>query len=278
MPAETCRLYLISPPALEIEKFSQQLKSAFDGGDVGAFQLRMKAPVIPAKAGILSAEDIEDSRLRGNDKQVSDDEILRAAEALIPICREYDVAFILNDSPELAKKCGADGVHLGQDDFLSSPSQGEGGEMVESSVENPHPSFLPKREKEKKKTLAEIRKLIGNDVVIGVSCHDSRHLAMEAGEDGADYVAFGAFYPTTSKSAEALAKYGTPDPDILNWWQTYMVLPCVAIGGINPLNCLPLVRAGADFIAVITAVWNHPESPKKAVEEFNKAIKDAGNL
>ncbi len=239
MPAETCRLYLISPPAIDLPRFCDSLKNAFSGGDVGSFQLRLK--------------------------NASDDEILRAAEALIPICREHEAAFILNDSPELAKKCGADGVHLGQDDFLSSPSpsQGEGGVRVE---------------KEKKKTLAQIRKLIGNDAVIGVSCHDSRHLAMVAGEEGADYVAFGAFYPTTSKSAEALAKYGTPDIDILNWWQTYMVLPCVAIGGINPLNCLPLVRAGADFIAVITAVWNHPESPKKAVEEFNKAIKEAGSL
>ncbi len=217
MLAETCRLYLISPPAIGLAVFSDKLKSAFDGGDVGSFQLRLK--------------------------NVSDDEILRAAEALIPICREREIAFILNDSPELARKSGADGVHLGQDD---------GG--VKSA-----------------------RKIVGKDAVIGVSCHDSRHLAMVAGEEGADYVAFGAFYPTKSKSAEALAKYGVPEPEILNWWQTYMVLPCVAIGGINPLNCLPLVRAGADFIAVITAVWEHEVSPKKAVEEFNKAIKDAGS-
>jgi thiamine-phosphate pyrophosphorylase len=211
-----CRLYLISPPAFELSHFSGQLKNALAGGDIGAFQLRLK--------------------------NAGDAEILRAAEELIPICREHEVAFIMNDRPDLAKKCGADGVHLGQDDG----------------------------------DVASARKLLGDDMVIGVSCHDSRHLAMEAGEQGADYVAFGAFYPTTSKSPEALAKYGTPAPDILNWWQTYMVLPCVAIGGINPLNCLPLVRAGADFIAAITAVWNHPESPKKAVEEFNKAIKDAG--
>jgi thiamine-phosphate pyrophosphorylase len=215
---ESCRLYLISPPVINLHDFSEQLKLAFDGGDVGAFQLRLK--------------------------NTSDDEILRAAEILIPICREREVAFILNDSPELAKKSGADGVHLGQDDG----------------------------------TVKAARKIIGADAVIGVSCHDSKHLAMVAGEDGADYVAFGAFYPTTSKSPEALAKYGIPTPEILNWWQTYMVLPCVAIGGINPLNCLPLVRAGADFIAAITAVWNHPESPKKAVEEFNKAIKDASDL
>lgn len=218
MLENSCRLYLISPPQIEPAAFAETLKLAFDGGDVGAFQLRLK--------------------------NVSDEEILRAAEVLIPICRERGVAFIFNDSPELAKKSGADGVHLGQDDG----------------------------------SVKAARKIIGADAIIGVSCHDSKHLAMEAGEDGADYVAFGAFYPTTSKSPEALAKYGTPTPEILNWWQTYMVLPCVAIGGINPLNCLPLVRAGADFIAVITAVWNHPESPKKAVEEFNKAIKDAGSL
>ncbi len=207
-----CRLYLISPPAIDLPKFSEQLKNAFDGGDVGSFQLRLK--------------------------NASDDGILRAAEALIPICREREIAFIMNDSPALAKKSGADGVHLGQDD----------GDVKAA------------------------RKLIGKDAVIGVSCHDSRHLAMVAGEDGADYVAFGAFYPTKSKSPEALAKYGVPSPEILNWWQTYMVLPCVAIGGINPLNCLPLVRAGADFIAVITAIWEHSHSPKKAVEEFNKAM------
>lgn len=253
-PENPCRLYLISPPAIDLPKFSEKLRSAFDGGDVGSFQLRLK--------------------------NASDDEILRAAEVLIPICREREIAFIMNDSPELAKKSDADGVHLGQDDFLSSPSpsQGEGGVRVKSNPENPHPDLLPKREKEKKKTLAEIRKIIGKDAVIGVSCHDSRHLAMVAGEEGADYVAFGAFYPTKSKSPEALAKYGVPQPDILNWWQAYMVLPCVAIGGINPLNCLPLVRAGADFIAVITAVWEHEHSPKKAVEEFNKVLKgELGN-
>ena len=95
---------------------------------------------------------------------------------------------------------------------------------------------------------------------------------MEAGEQGADYVAFGAFYHTKSKSPEKLAMYGTPGPDILQWWQEFMVLPCVAIGGITPANCAPLVRAGADFIAAITAVWEHPQGQKKAVEAFNKAI------
>lgn len=209
---ERTRLYLISPPSIELPLFAEQLREAFSGGDVGAFQLRLK--------------------------NVGDDEILKAAEVLIPICREYEVAFILNDSPALAKKCGADGVHLGQDDG----------------------------------SVKAARKLLGDDIVIGVSCHDSKHLAMEAGEAGADYVAFGAFHPTTSKSAEALAKYGTPTAEILSWWQEYMLLPCVAIGGINAANCTPLVQAGADFIAVIQAVWNHPKGAKVAVAEFNKAI------
>lgn len=207
-----CRLYLISPPAIDLPKFSDALKSAFDGGDVASFQLRLK--------------------------NATDDEILRAAEALVPICHAHEAAFIMNDRPDLAVQCGADGVHLGQDDMPPG----------------------------------EARAIVGDDRVIGVSAHASRHMGIVAGEQGADYVAFGAFYPTRSKDPDKLAKYGTPTPDILTWWQETMLLPCVAIGGITPANCTPLVRAGADFIAAITAVWSHPESPKKAVEEFNRAI------
>ena len=210
-----CRLYLISPPAIELSKFADSLKAAFDGGDVGSFQLRLK--------------------------NASDDEMLRAAEKLIPICHAHKAAFIMNDRPDLAAECGADGVHVGQEDLEKMP-------------------------------IKKIRAVIGEERIIGVSCHDSRHLAMEAGEMGADYVAFGAFYPTKSKEPAQLAKHGVPTPEILGWWAENTVLPCVAIGGITPANCLPLVQAGADFIAVITAVWEHPEGPKKAVEEFNRAF------
>ena len=210
-----CRLYLISPPAIDLSVFAEKLEDAFSGGDIGSFQLRLKG--------------------------ASDEDILKAAEVLIPICHEHEAAFIMNDRPDLALACNADGVHLGQDDWSVKKS----------------------------------RALLGENRVIGVSCHDSKHLAMEAGENGADYVAFGAFYPTTSKSAEALAKWGTPKPDILTWWQEFMVLPCVAIGGINPGNCGTLVEAGADFIAVITAVWSHPEGPGKAVAEFNSILRGA---
>lgn len=212
MNSDKCRLYLVSPQRIDLKIFPDKLKAAFGGGDVASFQLRLK--------------------------DASDDEILRAAEKLMPICAEHEAAFIMNDSPDLAIKCEADGVHLGQDDM-----------PVELA-----------------------RKIIGNKRVIGVSAHASKHMAMVAGEQGADYVAFGAFYPTTSKSQEKVEKWGVPEPDILTWWQETMVLPCVAIGGITPANCSPLVKAGADFVAAITAVWNHAQGPGKAVKEFNEAI------
>ena len=211
----SCRLYLVSPPSLEVSSFRKQLGDAFAGGDVGAFQLRLK--------------DAEDA------------DILKAAKELMPICNERGVAFILNDRPDLAAQLGADGVHLGHDDM----------------------------------PVAEARAIVGPEIVIGATAHASRHIALEAGEQGADYVAFGAFYPTTSKPQEKIEKWGTPTPDILEWWQAFMLLPCVAIGGINAANCAPLVTAGADFIAAITAVWNHPKGSKEAVKEFNQAITKA---
>jgi thiamine-phosphate pyrophosphorylase len=212
-----CRLYLISPPRFELEAFAEQLRTAISGGDVGSFQLRMKD---------------------------ADDKSIKAAAAhLLPICREHDIAFIINDRPDIAMEVGADGAHLGQDDL----------------------SFWP---------IDKTRQIMGPDFVIGISCHDSSHMAMQAGEDGADYVAFGAFHPTKSKSAEKLAQYGTPKPDMLEWWYHYTVLPCVAIGGMTPENCGPMVAAGADFIAAITAVWEHKQGPAKAVAQFNAAIKE----
>ena len=218
------RLYLISPPTIDLKTFAGKLEDAFSGG------------ATPAQAGEAS-NIIGSFQLRL--KNTPDHDIIEAANVLIPICHAHDTAFILNDRPDLAVASNADGVHIGQEDG----------------------------------SVKKARAIVGSERVIGVSCHDSRHLAMEAGEEGADYVAFGAFYPTKSKSPEALAKYGTPTPDILEWWQTYMVLPCAAIGGITPNNCMPLVKAGADFIAVITAVWEHPDGPAKAVREFNDVMR-----
>lgn len=169
-------------------------------------------------------------------KDVSDDDVMRAGEVLQPLCAERGITFIVNDSIAIARELGADGVHLGEEDG----------------------------------SIAEARMLLGEGVAIGASCYDSRHLAMSAGEQGADYVAFGAFFPTTTKIAK-----GQASTELLEWWQETMELPCVAIGGITPDNCGELVRAGADFLAVISAVWNHPESPKAAVTAFNKAISEA---
>jgi len=240
------RLYLISPPAIDLKTFAKSLENAFSGGDIGSFQLRLK--------------------------DTSDSDIIEAARELIPICHAHNAAFILNDRPDLAVACNADGVHIGQEDLSTLSHRERGGvslgEGPHNNLKGPHPTPLPKGE-----GISHARTIVGPERIIGVSCHDSRHLAMEAGEHGADYVAFGAFYPTKSKSPEALAKYGMPKPDILEWWQEFMVLPCVAIGGITPSNCQPLVKAGADFIAVITAVWEHAEGPGKAVEEFNNAMR-----
>ena len=168
-------------------------------------------------------------RLKGVDDQV----IAAAVDALAPIAQARGVAVILNDRPDLAARLGCDGVHVGQSDM----------------------------------PYGEARRLMGPNAMIGVTCHDSRHLAMEAAEAGADYVAFGAFFPTTTKDAPTRA-----EPDILSIWQETMEVPCVAIGGITPDNAEGLAAAGADFLAVSGGVWNHPQGPAAAVVALNEAI------
>ena len=207
MASTGCRLYLVSPPKVDALRFSEQLKAAFDGGDVSCLQLRLK--------------DRDDA------------EVLRAAELLAPICHRYDAPLLINDRPDLAAASDSDGVHIGQEDA----------------------------------TFEESRELLGPDKIIGVTCHDSRDLAITAAENGADYVAFGAFYRTGTKSAKTRAV-----PDILKWVADTLPTPTVAIGGITPLNCPPLIRAGADFLAVISAVWDHEHGPTAGVRAFNDAI------
>lgn len=163
-------------------------------------------------------------------KDLPDDEILRAGEILMPIVQLANAAFIVNDRADLAKRLGADGVHIGQED-------------------TPY---------------TQARALMGPKGIVGVTCHDSRHLAMEAAEAGADYVAFGAFFETTTKQAKTKA-----DPSILTWWQEMMTAPCVAIGGITTDNARGLAEAGADFLAVSSGVWDHPEGPAVAVKRLN---------
>lgn len=189
-----CQLYLVSP--LDVGGgFADRLARALDAGPVAAFQFRVK--------------------------EVDQHEAARLAEPLQRVCADREVAFIVNDSVSLARRLGADGVHLGQGD--GDPTEARG--------------------------------ILGPSAQIGVTCHDSRHLAMEAGEAGADYVAFGSFYPTATKEVRH-----RPDPSILSWWAALFELPCVAIGGITPTNAAPLVAAGADFLAASHAVWGGDEA------------------
>ena len=207
---EPCRLYLITPPEIELDSFVPELEAALHADDVACLQLRLK--------------------------EADDDSVRRAGERLLPICQARGVPLVINDRPDLAAELGADGVHVGADDA----------------------------------DYADARASVGADATVGVSCYDSRHRAVEAAASGADYVAFGAFFPTETKTPRARA-----DVHLLKWWSTLMVVPCVAIGGITAENCAPLVAAGADFLAVIGGVWSHPEGPEEGVRAINRAIASA---
>lgn len=202
------RLYLITPSSFNLDDFAIELQNALEGGDVASLQLRMK--------------------------ESYDEDIIKAARTLMPICHAKDVAFIINDRPDIAQKVGADGVHVGQDDM----------------------------------NYKEAREILGPDKIIGVTCKDSKHLAMTAGEQGADYVAFGAFYPTPTKITTSVAH-----PSLLTWWQELFEIPCVAIGGITVDNATELANAGADFLAICGGVWDYKDGPKQAVHDLNQAIK-----
>jgi len=206
------QIYLISPLQVDGD-FPERLARALDAGlkgrhRIAAFQFRVKG--------------------------LDDHAAARLAAPLQAICNERDIAFIVNDSISLAKRLGADGVHLGQSDG----------------------------------TAKDARQELGSEAQIGVTCHDSRHMGLEAGESGADYVAFGAFYPSTTKEIEH-----TAEPDLLTWWQGLFEIPCVAIGGVTAENCAPLVAAGADFIAVSGYIWNGDEVAN--VQTLTKAIEQA---
>jgi len=166
-------------------------------------------------------------------KSADDAAVLACAERLMPLAHAHEAAFLVNDRPDLAAQAGADGAHIGQQDM----------------------------------SVADARRLLGHTRELGVSCHASRHLAFEAGEAGADYVAFGAFFPTATKEPSARA-----EPEILSWWASVSELPSVAIGGITADNCAPLVAEGADFLAVSSYIWEHPDGPGSAVAALNAAI------
>lgn len=198
------KIYLISPPKIELTHFSQSLHTALKTGLVPVFQLRLK--------------DYENS------------EIIKISQELKKICHDYGSLFILNDSHKLALEVGADGVHLGDEDG----------------------------------SVAEVKKIAPQNFIVGASCYDSRHLAMEAAEQGADYVSFGAFFASKTKNSK-----GKPTPEIIEWCAEIMNVPIVAIGGINDENCASLTKAGADFLAVVSFVWQHPQGEATALKKLN---------
>jgi thiamine-phosphate pyrophosphorylase len=204
----TTRLYLITPPALDPDRFAKELQEALAGGDVASLQLRLK--------------------------DCDDDAVRRATRVLKPIVQDRGVAFIINDRPDLAAELDCDGVHVGEEDA----------------------------------PYAEVRRLLGPDRIVGVTCGASRDRAITAAEAGADYVAFGAFFPSPTKTA---TKHRA-DTELIRDWSETTVVPCCAIGGITQENCGPLVEAGADFLAVIGAVWSRPKGPRAAIAEFNEVF------
>ena len=166
-------------------------------------------------------------------KNLNDQELINISKVLKPICNKFDVPFILNDRLDLANKVGADGVHLGEDDS----------------------------------SILDARKLLGPKAIIGASCYNSKHLAMKAAEQGANYVAFGAFFETKTKKAKTKAVMS-----LIEDWVLISNIPCVAIGGIDSKNCHELIKAGVDFIAVVGAIWNNIDSPRKAILNFKNII------
>jgi thiamine-phosphate pyrophosphorylase len=208
----TTRLYLITPPAFDPDRFARDLEAALAGGDVACLQLRLK--------------DVDDAAIR------------RATAVLKPIAQQRGVAFIMNDRPDLAAELDCDGVHVGEEDM----------------------------------PYAAARRLLGPDRIVGVTCGDSRHRAVTAAEAGADYVAFGAFFPSMTKTPTKFRA----DPEVLRDWSETTVVPCCAIGGITQENCGPLVEAGADFLAVIGAIWSDPAGPRAAVAAFNEVFARCG--
>ena len=164
----------------------------------------------------------------------SGDHARRKYEAgeLRQLCREYECLFIINDDVQLAVMTGSDGVHLGREDPDCKTARDE----------------------------------LGPDALIGVSCYNSLDSALAAQDDGADYVAFGSFFPSPSKQNAVVA-----EPDIISQAKANISLPVAAIGGITPANCRTLIEHGADMLAVISGIYQ-AEDPYATVKEFNRLI------
>ena len=204
------KLYLITPPKLDLAIFPSILERTFDAGDVACIQLRLKDSI--------------------------EEDVRQAINILKPIAQDRGIAFLLNDDPLMAAETACDGVHIGQEDA----------------------------------TYFDAREAVGQNAIVGVTCHASRHLGMEAAEKGADYVAFGAFFETKTKIPKHYANF-----EILKWWCEDMTVPAIAIGGITLNNCRPLISTGVDFLAISSGIWDYPAGPVEAVKAFNNICIEA---
>jgi len=189
----------------------------------------MPAAFMPGLEAALDAGEVAAFQLRL--PGASDDQLRRTIDTLMPTVQARGTAFLVDGRADLAVEMGCDGVHLG-------------------AIEE----------------YAEARRLVGAGM-IGLSCGGSRHLGIEAAEAGADYVSFGAFFPSATKPDAEIT-----DPDILAWWAELMESPCVAVGGITVENCAPLIATRCDFLAVSAGVWAHPQGPAAAVAGFRERI------
>ena len=200
-------LYLISPENLEIKKFQLQLEAILMTGTVSIFQLRLK--------------DICEKTLTEHIKK------------LFPICKKYNVLFILSDNPKLVKLLDLDGVHVGEQD----PS------------------------------ISKCREIIGKYKIIGKSCYNSPRLATRSQNNGADYIAFGAFFKTKTKKTFKKINF-----DQLKKWKNLKKIPVIGIGGINIANCRKISRFHLDFFAISSAVWKSDIGAVKYLKKFKNLI------
>ncbi|HHL43312.1 MAG TPA: thiamine phosphate synthase [Hellea balneolensis] len=176
----------------------------------------------------LAAAPIACLQIRIKDRAPED--IINLATEIVPICHAHETLVIMNDDPHLVAPCQADGVHLGQSDM----------------------------------DIKNAQQLLEDDAIIGITCHNSTSLAIEAAMSDADYVAFGSFFESATKPEARPA-----DLEILQWWRHTTIIPSVAIGGITVDNAEAIIKAGADYIALSSGVWDYAKGPAEAVKRLS---------
>jgi len=163
-------------------------------------------------------------------KKISNSNLIKISRKIKKITRRNNVKFLINDKPTVARTVGADGCHIGQKDMNSM----------------------------------NCRKILGKNKIIGVTCHDSKKLSLKAKNNGANYIAFGSFFKSSTKESPIRANLA-----ILRWAKKKINMPTVAIGGINSSNYKKILSSGASFIACSSYIWNNKKlDPASAIKKF----------